>query len=117
MRKLLSLIILSSLALIACGGTNSQAENAGKAMAETACLLFDDATDMENIETLTTDIMVKYGWSTPADIDTYLAQIQGTEELNQVSVATRTHLEDTCGDSLTANGVTATDLAEAMVTQ
>jgi len=117
MRKFLTLALLSTLTLVSCGGANSQAENAGNAMAETACLLFDETTDMSNIEVLTTDIMTKYGWATPADIDTYLTGIQGTEELNQVQVAVRTALEDLCGDKLEENGVTAADLAEAMVTQ
>lgn len=115
MRKILLVTIISTLILSACGG--GKAENAGMAMAETACLLFDEATDMNNIQTLTTDIMIKYGFNTPEDIDTYLTEVQGTEELNQISVAARTHLEETCGDKLSENGVTAADLAEAMVNQ
>ncbi len=86
-------------------------------MAETACLLFDQSVTMTDIESLTGDIMTKYGFNSPDEIDTYLAEVQGTEELNLVSAAARDQLEATCGDALTSNGVTAADLAEAMVSQ
>lgn len=86
-------------------------------MAETACLLFDETVALENIESETGDIMNKYGYDNPEEIDTYLAEIRGTEELNQVSEAARTHLESTCSEALTASGVSAADLAEAMVAE
>lgn len=86
-------------------------------MAETACLLFDENVALEDIEAQTGEIMNKYGYDTPEDIDTYLAEIRGTEDLNQVSEAARTHLEATCSEALTASGVTAADLAEAMVAE
>jgi hypothetical protein len=84
-------------------------------MAETACLLFDQTVAMEDIEAKTTEIMNAYGYEDPTEIDDYIAEIRGTEELNQVSEAARTRLEETCSTDLEAAGVSAADLAEAMV--
>ncbi|MFA6024289.1 MAG: hypothetical protein WC777_03690 [Candidatus Gracilibacteria bacterium] len=114
-KPLLASFLTGALFLSACGGTGSTAENTGKAMAETACLLFDESIAMEDLEENTKDIMKKYGYSDPKEIDTYLAEIQGTEELNLVSEAARTHLEATCAEGLSASGVSAAELAEAMV--
>ena len=116
-RPLLASFITGALFLSACGGSGNQAENTGKAMAETACLLFDETVALENIETLTGDIMKKYGYNDPEEIDTYLAEVRGTEDLNKVSEAARTHLEATCAEALTTSGVNAADLAEAMVAE
>lgn len=118
MPKFLSALLLSSLVLASCGGASGkQAENAGKAMAETACLLFDESVDFTDIESLTNDIMSKYGFSSPEEIDTYLAKVRGTKELNQVSEAARTQLEASCGDALTESSISAADLAESMVSE
>lgn len=115
-RTVLSTLLTGALFLAACGGgSGNQAEDTGKAMAETACLLFDESVALEDIEAKTEEIMNTYGYDDPAEIDTYLAEIRGTEELNQVSEAARTHLEATCAEALTASGVSAADLAEAMV--
>jgi len=112
---LAALLVLSSI-LTACGGASTnKAENAGMAMAETACLLFDESISLEDIPTMTTDIVEKYGFITSDNIDTYLAEIAGTEELNEVAVAVREHLEATCGDALEASGLSAADLSEAIV--
>jgi len=111
-------LLLSTIILASCGAASgNKAENAGKAMAETACLLFDQSVSMDDIEASTGDIMTTYGFTSPSEIDTYLASIQDTEEMNQVTEAARTQLEATCGDALSSNGVTAADLAEAMVSQ
>ena len=114
-RNLLIGLLTGSLVLSACG-TGNQAEDTGKAMAEAACLLFS-GTDVEDIEAKTDEIMEKYGYSDPKEIDTYLAEIRGTEDLNVVTETARTHLEATCGDDLEASGVSAADLAEAMVSE
>ena len=114
-KPLLASFLTGALFLTACGGSGNKAEDTGKAMAETACLLFDEAVALENIETMTGDIMTKYGYNDPEEIDDYIKAIRGTEELNEVSEAARTHLEATCAEALTASGVSAADLAEAMV--
>jgi hypothetical protein len=116
MRKFITLTLFLALFLNACG-TDSQAENAGKAMAETACLLFSSNGDLTNLEGETTSIMTKYGWATAADIDTYLTSVRGTEEFNEVTVAARSHLEESCGEALTASGVSAEELANAMTSE
>jgi len=116
MRKFISLMLFSALFLSACGAS-SQAENAGKAMAETACLLFSSNGDLTNLEGETTAIMTKYGWTKPEDIDTYLTSVRGTEEFNEVTVAARAHLEESCGDALTTSGVSAEELANAMTSE
>lgn len=116
MRKI-AFLLLTTLVLSACGSTGSQAENAGKAMAETACLLFDESVTFDQITEKTGTIMNTYGWNKPEDIDTYLTSVQGTPELETVKTVAATHMEATCGDSLTTSGVSAADLAESMVTQ
>jgi len=116
-KPLLASFLTGALFLTACGGSGNKAEDTGKAMAETACLLFNEDVALEDIETMTADIMTKYGYNDPEEIDTYLAEVRGTEELNQVSEAARTHLEETCSDALTASGVSSADLAEAMVAE
>ncbi len=116
MPRFLSTLLLSSVLLSACaGGGASRADNAAKAMAETACLLFDNGTALEDIEQKTNEIIANYGFTSTDEIDSYLAEIQGTEELNELSVTLRTHLETTCGEALAANDVNAASLAEAMV--
>lgn len=116
LRPLFTTFLTGTLFLAACGGgTGNKAEDTGKAMAETACLLFDENVALEDIESMTAEIMNKYGYNDPEEIDTYLAEIRGTEELNEVSEAARTQLEATCNDALTAGGISAADLAEAMV--
>lgn len=114
-RPLLATFLTGTLFLTACGASGTSAENTGKAMAETACLLFDESVAIENIESETQSIMIKYGYANPEEIDTYLAEIRGTEELNIVSESARTQLEATCADALAASGVSAAELAEAMI--
>ena len=116
MRKLLILALLSTLLLSACGKA-SQAENAGKAMAETACLLFNNSGDLSNLETESNTIMTKYGWKDPAEIDTYLNSVRNTAEFNEINVAARTHLEESCGDALAKAGVSAEELSSAMTSE
>lgn len=116
-RPLLATFLTGALFLTACGGSGNKAEDTGKAMAETACLLFDETIALEDIETSTNEIMKKYGYNNPEEIDTYLAEIRETEDLNKVSEAARTHLEATCAEALTASGVNAADLSEAMIAE
>lgn len=105
-----------ALVLSACNPASvSQAENAGKAMAETACLLFDENVALSDIESETKAIMSKYGFTSAEEIDTYLATIRESNEIDVVSEAARKQLESLCSDSLSASGVSTADLAEAMV--
>lgn len=115
MRKI-AFLLLSTLVLSACGSSGSQAENAGKAMAETACLLFDESVTFDQITEKTGLIMDNYGWDKPEDIDTYLASVQGTPELDTVKSIATTHMEENCGDAISTSGVSASDLAASMVT-
>lgn len=111
-----TVLLFFTLVLSACNATSaSQAENAGKAMAETACLLFDENVSLSDIESKTKDIMGKYGFTSAEEIDTYLATIRETSEIDMVSEVTRKQLESLCSDSLSASGVSAADLAKAMV--
>lgn len=111
-------LFLATLLLSACGTSGSQAENAGNAMAETACLLFDESVSFDQITDKTGEIMTAYGWDKPEDIDTYLASIQSnTEELELVRSTAATKLTETCGDALSTSGMTAEDLAESMTQQ
>ena len=89
------------------------------AMAETACIIFEDPSKIDTMseEGTATAIMKKYGFEQASDIDDYLLEIQGTEELNTVSATARDTLIATCGAALTEKGVDASDLANAMVTQ
>lgn len=114
MRKF-AFLLLTTLVLSACGSSGTQAENAGKAMAETACLLFDQNVTFDQITEKTGDIMNNYGWDKPEDIDTYLASIQGTAEVDTVKSVATSQMESTCGDALTTAGVSAADLAASMV--
>lgn len=117
MNKKLALALFSLLLLTACGSSSSKAANAGNAMAETACLLFNQDVKMDQITAQTDTIMKKYGFETAQDIDDYIASIKGTDELTSVSTAATNALTANCGDALTEKGVTAEDLAKAMVTQ
>jgi hypothetical protein len=117
MQKFTSFLILSLL-LSACGASESTAVNAGKAMGETACLLFDESVSFEEISEKTTTIMSSYGWKDPEEIDQYLASIQGNpEELEAVKTAAADELTKGCGESLSTSGMTALDLAESMISQ
>ena len=116
MRKIAT-VLLATLLLSACSGNGSQAENAGMAMAETACLIFDENVTFDQITGLTGDVMQKYGWEKPEDIDTYLTSIQGTPEMDLVKTSTIETLEEKCGAELAASGVAASDLADKMVSE
>ena len=111
-------LLLATLLLSACGSSGSQAENAGNAMGETACLLFDESVSFDQITDKTGEIMNQYGWDQPEDIDTYLASIQSNpEELAAVKAAAAEQLTASCGEALSTSGMTAEDLAESMVSQ
>ena len=114
MRKF-AFLLLSTLALTACS-SGTPAENAGKAMAETACLLFDDTVTYDQITEKTGEIMNDYGWEKPEDIDTYLSSVQGTPEADEVKKATADHLEATCGEAMAETGISPEELANSMVT-
>jgi hypothetical protein len=116
MKKRLALVLTAAILLTACG-TASMAENAGKAMAETACIIFEDPSKIDTMSEESDAIMKKYGFEQASDIDDYLLTIQGTEELNTVSATARDTLISTCGAALEEKGVDASDLATAMVSQ
>ena len=84
-------------------------------MAETSCLIFDDSVPFEDIPNRSEEIITSYGWESSLAIDDYLESIAGTESLNDVSVLLRNYLEDECGDQLEAGGLSAAELAEAIV--
>jgi hypothetical protein len=116
MKRLFAASLLFSILLTACSGsTNVDAENAAHAMAETSCLIFDDSVPFEDIPTQSTDIITAYGWEDSLAIDDYLESINGTEVQNEVSVLLRQYLEEACGDQLEAGGLSAAELAEAIV--
>ncbi len=115
-KVILAFSLLSMTVLSACAGSSGgSSENAGKAMAEMACLLFDESVSLEDISSKSDDIIVAYGFADTKEMKFYVATVRGTEEINLVSEAARTHLEATCGDALEDSGVSAADLAEAMV--
>jgi predicted small secreted protein len=116
-KQLLAALLVSASLLTACGGaaSGSQAENAGKAMAETACLLFDENVDFETIAAQSEEIVQNYGFESSTSIDDYIMEVAGTEEQNAIVVAAREHLEATCGEDIEASGLSAAELSEAMV--
>lgn len=117
-KKFLSLFFVSLFMLTACGGGASKAEKAGMALAETACLSFDSSVAGEEIETLADfaeSSATKYGFESSEDMQVYLDSIEGTEAMNEMAVAAREHLEETCGDSLEALGINAADFAENII--
>jgi hypothetical protein len=117
MKKRLALALVSAVLLTACGTAGTPAENAGMAMAETACLIFNDEVNMDSMSAESTTILSKYGFKEASEIDAYLATVQGTAELDTVvSTASKT-LTEKCGENLTAKGVDPTELAQAMVSQ
>ncbi len=116
MKALFAAISLSSVFLTACTqAVNVQAEKAARTMAEVSCLIFDDSVTFEEIPDQSNEIITKYGWENSIAIDDYLAEIKGSEEQNEVSVLLRQYLEETCGEQLEAGGLSAAELAEAIV--
>lgn len=116
MNRLFAAFALFSIVLTACGAPkNVQADNAARAMAETSCLIFDDKVPFEEIPAKSEEIITGYGWADSMAIDTYLEGIAGTEEQNEVSVLLRQYLEKECGEQLEAGGLSAAELAEAIV--
>lgn len=116
MKRLFAATALFSLLLTACGGpSNVEADNAAHAMAETSCLIFDDTVPFEEIPSQSEAIITGYGWEDSVAIDVYLESINGTEVQNEVSVLLRQYLEEACGEQLEAGGLSAAELAEAIV--
>ncbi|MBU0982212.1 hypothetical protein KKC94_05990, partial [Patescibacteria group bacterium] len=75
---------------------SNKAERAARAMAESSCLLFDEQLTFEDIGDATNDIVIHYGFKNPEEIDTYLSQISGTEEQNELSIYLRKALDENC---------------------
>lgn len=116
MKRLFLATTIFSLLLTSCGGpSNVQADNAAHAMAETSCLIFDESVPFEDIPNRSDEIILSYGWEDAMSIDTYLESIAGTEEQNEVAVLLRQYLDDVCGEQLEAGGLSAAELAEAIV--
>lgn len=110
----LSVAATGALLFAACTTNSSLADDAGKALAETACLPFDSSVATEDILTKYDEKLAEFGFDEDS-LQEYLTSIEGTSELNEVSVVLRTHLQETCGDELEAYGTNAADLAETMV--
>lgn len=116
MKRFFAATLFTSILLTSCAGsTNLDAENAAHAMAETSCLIFDDSVPFEDIPTRSEEIITAYGWADSLAIDDYLESINGTEVQNEVSVLLRQYLEEECGEQLEAGGLSAAELAEAIV--
>ncbi|MFT7184550.1 MAG: ABC-type Fe3+-hydroxamate transport system substrate-binding protein [Oceanicoccus sp.] len=116
MNRLFAATILFSVFLTSCGGaSNDQSENAARAMAETSCLIFDDSVPFEEIPAQSDAIITSYGWEDSLAIDVYLNESNGTEEQNEIAVLLRQYLEEACGEQLKAGGLSAAELAEAIV--
>lgn len=114
---LATLMVLASI-LAACNtSSGNQAENAGKALADAACLLFDESIEFAEIPDLSQEIIKKYDFSSSDEIDNYLEGVKGTEEMNEVMVAAREQLEAQCGSGLASSGLSAAELAESIVSQ
>ncbi len=107
-------LFLSLIALSSCS-TGSPEENAGKALAEKACLVFDQSISLEKVDSETTKILKEYGFDSMDEITVYIDSIRNTEAENQVIIELRDHLEKTCGDALDSANVDASDLAQSMV--
>lgn len=107
-------LFLSLLTITACS-SGSPEENAGKAMAETACLLFDQSVSLDRVQSQSEKILNGYGFKTMDDVTAYINSIRGTTSENEVVIAVRDHLEKSCGDALDSANVNASDLAQSMV--
>lgn len=116
MNPKITLALTSLLLLTACGASTT-IEKAANAMAETACLHFNEGLSREELEAQSLAILEKYTYATAAEIDGYLLSIQGTEELNAIASTLRDALKSNCGGTLEAKGVAAEDLANAMVSE
>lgn len=116
LKRSAAFFVFACLLLTACdSSTQVRVDLAGEAMAERACLSFDTSLSDEDLTELTDEIMTRYGWESTDAIDTYLKEIEGTEELNELSVSVRDHLEEHCAESFEDSGLNAADLAEAIV--
>jgi len=116
MKRLFLATTIFSLLLTSCGGpSNPEADNAARAMAETSCLIFDETVPFEEIPDRSDQIILSYGWESSMSIDDYLESINGTEVQNEVAVLLRQYLDETCGEQLEAGGLSAAELAEAIV--
>lgn len=114
-KHFLAALIFSSLLLSACTGSASQAENAGKSLAETSCLALNETVAIENVLETSEAIPAKYGFEDGNALNEYLTSIAGTEDQNLVVVSLRENLEKFCGDELSNLGITPADLAEEII--
>jgi len=105
-------LILTSCSSIS---VDSKTKNAGKAIAETSCLLFRPDIEIDVVPAMTQEIIDIYGFENSAQIEDYLQEIDGTESQNEIAVVVRTHLEEICGDQIKAVGQNAADVAEAII--
>ena len=113
-------ILAISLVLTSCGSINYRAENAGKALAEINCLAYSgDLTDMMMEAAMDTDptqeILTKHGFESHEELSAYMMEVAGTSEFNELAIAVRTNLAETCGEQLEALGMSPEDLYESIV--
>ena len=115
MIKRLFALFLVLATITACGPSTFRAEQAGKALAETSCLIFTDPALLSLEESSISTIYMKYGFSDLTELDEYLESIEGTTEFNEVAVSVRTHLEETCGENLAALGIDPAEIYESII--
>ncbi len=112
-KPIIASLILSTLLLAACQtGTEMRAKNAGKILAETACMgLSGSQSLIEDAEAL----LPKYGFSGNEEFEAYLEEIEGTEDANIMAVTIREHAQESCGDLIEELGLNPADLAETLM--
>lgn len=114
MKRIFAFLILS-LTLTSCTASDPRTENYARAIAEITCLTLDESVSVEDADTLTEEVFETYNVEEPSDIQTYIDEITGTEAQNEMSVHVREHLESTCGPVLELGGLSAAEMAEAII--
>jgi len=114
---LLLIILIGLLAyyFLANKGPDTRAEDAGMAMAKSFCLLFDENLTFEEVGEITFEIVQDYGFETPAEIDNYLAKIEGTEAADRVAAALNETITETCGDDLEERDFDPAEIVESIL--
>lgn len=94
---------------------NLELPNASEAMAQGACLLFDNSIDSEELVVQFEAVMTEHGYEDDSDIDVYFAAIQDFSFFDDMETQLTADLEATCSADLEAAELTAEALAASMV--
>ncbi|QQR55392.1 hypothetical protein IPG41_02450 [Candidatus Peregrinibacteria bacterium] len=113
--KNLTFLVLATLALTACSSGQSKTDQAGIAMAQVSCLLFDESVTFDQITQKSDEFLKEQGWESLDDFDAYLSSIKGTADAQAIKTAALDSMSESCKEGIAEVGGTPEEFMDAML--